>query len=857
MIVLIGAIFLVSMSNNGTDVDNKVPTGSSSLEVTNVKELVEDCMEYYLEKGLSQYGDDLEEFEEYLDFYVKQCVEDMEKAMFEVEVFEEENEYFGYKADFGVLSTNLKLSNDEKSMIVDANYLISYEDDSKQVSIENFNIIMPISNNVEIKYDAEGKVKNDYLLVSPDKKYNLKIKKGTIAKVDGNNVEKISLEIKDKDSYLAPYTHVMGEVVYELNPDGATFNPPLELTFYYDQEDLYTHTNEADLKFAYYQEAGLRDRNWKVYEEGQIDVLSNIIKVDIDHFSTQAVVDDSYDGNISNIRDYITPPSTCATGEKNVFTNNSWCLSECSGTTDVGPCPEGEYNCDCYGGCHGNERWCGFNVSIDNISCSKIEDLDKIGDLFVVEDFNDLTYVGGNKVLATFDSDSIDVVSYTDGNITDIVVFNEYVYISTKNNGKIFRSYEGENWVEVYNNTKYSSIAGMVVNDGEFYAIASDLSNGRSTLIKTIDGTNWENVTKTDVVFSGLGVNESIIYGISGRHMYKYESGGFDNVEFDDGIYNSIFNRDLSLIWRGMLFKGNASNSMLQYDEKQDGNFQKACEVDEGSIVNLMMYQNNLYLVTGSNNDYNIYDVKITYQVEFIGNSTLAYEENGLGTGDCGSCIVTVDGETESGMSMDDGRTIYRFSKHGDDYCMDGTCEVEISCGETIEFPKPEIAGGGHTYPAGSAGRYETSDGFLWKGGAEHSPHHLAILIPGSYCGDSDTGVGDKSGKGPTGGGSCSDLSSPTYLKNSGDSMDMTYHGETNGGRPTFYTYKSASKFPKTFEVSVAGCASFTATLSSGCRYEHGGKSGYVVKESEVSGRGLAVVAPSSCKSSFATLTAK
>lgn len=71
-----------------------------------------------------------------------------------------------------------------------------------------------------------------------------------------------------------------------------------------------------------------------------------------------------------------------------------------------------------------------------------------------------------------------------------------------------------------------------------------------------------------------------------------------------------------------------------------------------------------------------------------------------------------------------------------------------------------------------------------------------------------------------------------------------TYWGTPNGGRPQFYFKKKMNQYPKTFKLVIAGCVNRTIT-NNGSRFE--GSNGLVVKQSEVSGRGMAVVGPYGC----------
>jgi hypothetical protein len=78
------------------------------------------------------------------------------------------------------------------------------------------------------------------------------------------------------------------------------------------------------------------------------------------------------------------------------------------------------------------------------------------------------------------------------------------------------------------------------------------------------------------------------------------------------------------------------------------------------------------------------------------------------------------------------------------------------------------------------------------------------------------------------------------------------YNGRTNGNRPTWYYAKKMSSYPKTFTLNVSGCRTGIVVSNNGSRWESGG---YLVKQSDVSGRGMAVLAPSGCNPSGSYIT--
>ena len=75
------------------------------------------------------------------------------------------------------------------------------------------------------------------------------------------------------------------------------------------------------------------------------------------------------------------------------------------------------------------------------------------------------------------------------------------------------------------------------------------------------------------------------------------------------------------------------------------------------------------------------------------------------------------------------------------------------------------------------------------------------------------------------------------------------FAGRTNGDRPTWYFSKRMSSYPSKFMLTVEGCRSDISITNNGSRYESGI---VIVKQSDVAGRGMAVVYHSSCKSETA-----
>lgn len=75
------------------------------------------------------------------------------------------------------------------------------------------------------------------------------------------------------------------------------------------------------------------------------------------------------------------------------------------------------------------------------------------------------------------------------------------------------------------------------------------------------------------------------------------------------------------------------------------------------------------------------------------------------------------------------------------------------------------------------------------------------------------------------------------------------WFGRHNGGRGTWYFAKLMRQYPKEFYIEVPGCLQRTLVKNNGSRWELGGQGGYVIKQSDVPGRKMALIVPAGCRS--------
>ncbi|GAI71924.1 unnamed protein product, partial [marine sediment metagenome] len=121
---------------------------------------------------------------------------------------------------------------------------------------------------------------------SEDELCTLTIPEGTVGLTEElEPLDEITVVIMDEPPDPPEDAHVVG-LTYDLGPDGATFDPPITLTFSYDPDALPEEVVEEDLVLAYYDEA---TGEW-IELDGVVDTENNTITASVAHFTTFAII---------------------------------------------------------------------------------------------------------------------------------------------------------------------------------------------------------------------------------------------------------------------------------------------------------------------------------------------------------------------------------------------------------------------------------------------------------------------------------------------------------------------------------------------------------------------------------------
>ncbi|MFC2007134.1 hypothetical protein ACFLVB_00825 [Chloroflexota bacterium] len=134
------------------------------------------------------------------------------------------------------------------------------------------------------KTDSAGVFYNDYTVKAPDIPFHLTIKKGTIALTKfGVRLHSIIIIETKEPPAPPPNVNIVG-LVYDIGPDGATFDPPITVTFTYDPSAVPASSN---LIIAFWDEA---TGEWAKLENIVVDPSTNTISGDVSHFTSFAII---------------------------------------------------------------------------------------------------------------------------------------------------------------------------------------------------------------------------------------------------------------------------------------------------------------------------------------------------------------------------------------------------------------------------------------------------------------------------------------------------------------------------------------------------------------------------------------
>ncbi len=133
--------------------------------------------------------------------------------------------------------------------------------------------------------DDNGRFVIDATAQSDDGKVTLEIPKNTVGLNRlGQPIYTVSIKQNQTPPALSANNEFVG-LVYDIGPNGTTFDPPVNLTFSYADFQVPAAAHEADLVIVTWQ-----DGTWVELEGVNVDVEANTITVPVSHFSLYAII---------------------------------------------------------------------------------------------------------------------------------------------------------------------------------------------------------------------------------------------------------------------------------------------------------------------------------------------------------------------------------------------------------------------------------------------------------------------------------------------------------------------------------------------------------------------------------------
>ena len=138
----------------------------------------------------------------------------------------------------------------------------------------------------DFSINADGEIQERIEATSEDGDLTIVIEEGTIAlDEDGEPLDTLEITVDESPPDPPEDAHIIG-LAYNFEPDGATFDPPITMTYTLDLDDLPEGIAPEDLVIAYW------DGDEWVELDSDVDVENSTITIEakVKHFTTFAVI---------------------------------------------------------------------------------------------------------------------------------------------------------------------------------------------------------------------------------------------------------------------------------------------------------------------------------------------------------------------------------------------------------------------------------------------------------------------------------------------------------------------------------------------------------------------------------------
>ena len=208
-------------------------------------------------------------YENYVSLKIKYCMDPL------LNEFKKSN----YSIDEGSVRTTVAFN--EKTISVNVDYPIKISKEDIDFDFENYKITFPRENYISIVNMDDQEI----LLPSTDKRVQIIVPAETsIIDKHGNSITSLSIKLIDKNFDGLENKVVVGNLIYEIQPKGAKFSKPIELSIDFRNKDIPQTVNENSLSIAWW------DSNVKIWKSLPTTIKNGRAIARVDHLTKFAVV---------------------------------------------------------------------------------------------------------------------------------------------------------------------------------------------------------------------------------------------------------------------------------------------------------------------------------------------------------------------------------------------------------------------------------------------------------------------------------------------------------------------------------------------------------------------------------------
>jgi len=266
MILVILLVFVLLMQARTSDLGH---ASEKTIDINPIEGFVEQCILQSLEKAIEFYGlMDMQNISQYIDYNLPLCTGNFD-IFPAVEIIEE------------TPITEVDMDIDNLTLFVKTLYPLHITNSIAEVKIEDFYIQYSLESSSSLNL-VGSKITSDLTVQSSDESATLNILDGTLVSNNGVFVDSITILMQSNEIYPSTGDVIIGNIIYDLGPDGTGFNPDLSLIIEYD--DLLEEEYDPDM-FAISYFNGL---NW-VQLPSSVDKVNNTVTARISHFSAYTI----------------------------------------------------------------------------------------------------------------------------------------------------------------------------------------------------------------------------------------------------------------------------------------------------------------------------------------------------------------------------------------------------------------------------------------------------------------------------------------------------------------------------------------------------------------------------------------